>query len=313
MSDTPTGSDSPTDLTQSIQDIAQPSTFGSPPTESSLLDSLQNNQDHNELQLDRGTASPVSPALVGDPERDAQHWQHQDTGFTCAIVAQLGIIETFTGTAVTEAQLVYDATVNGWLTDAGTYLPDMGKLLDKYGVPNHTKTDATIEDLVAELAAGHRVIVTIDSGELWGADGPLDPQIADHAIWVTGMDLSDPANPKVIINDSGDPNGGGKSYDLRHFADSWSRGGYAYVATDQAPPDYQITNADFDPAQGRIPALTEYFEEAHPGFASRVDAANDYGTLGGRRYGADAASLPPASSPLEELQQADRDALFRAI
>ncbi len=125
----------------------------------------------------------------------------------------------------------------------------------------------------------------------------------------------DPNNPKVIINDSGDPNGRGRAYELERFADARSRGGYAYVATDHAPPNYQAVNPAYDPAQGEIPALTRYFEDRFPGFGARVDGANNAGETGGTggRPGAGGASPSLVASPLEGLRQADRDALFRAI
>ena len=56
-----------------------------------------------------------------------------------------------------------------------------------------------VEALIAELARGHKVIAAVDSGELWGTDLPFEdwlrPGGADHALVVTGGDVSDLSHP----------------------------------------------------------------------------------------------------------------------
>lgn len=191
-----------------------------------------------------------NPAVIGTPNADTAHWQQQDTDFTCAVQAQRGIIEQFTGEPISESQLVYEATANGWLTDKGMSPDDVGNLLELHGIPCHSNTDASVHDLLGELAHGRKVIVGVDSGELWNGE-PIEDffhQSADHAIWVTGVDFTDPNNPQVIMNDSGDPDGAGKQYALNEFMDAWEDSGFNYVATDFAPngitPDWghQLTN-----------------------------------------------------------------------
>lgn len=220
---------------------------------------------------DQPAAIDIDPfaEIVGDAVGDTRFWQPQTTAFTCAVVAQRGVIEAMTGEAVSEAQLVYEATASGCLTDGGMSPYDVGSLLDDYGVPNHVVQSAGVSDLVAELTLGHKVIVGVDSGELWNTDGPLEDffgQAADHAIWVTGVDMTDPTAPKVIINDSGDPNGAGRIYELDRFVDAWQDSGFFYVATDHAPPDYVVECGAFDPVAGHIPALASYFGAQIDGF-----------------------------------------------
>jgi hypothetical protein len=191
-----------------------------------------------------------NPAVIGTPNADMSHWQLQDTDFTCAVQAQRGIIEQFTGEPISESQLVYEATANGWLTDRGMSPDDVGNLLELHGIPYHANHDASVQDLLSELAEGRKVIVGVDSCELWNGE-PIEDffhQSADHAIWVTGVDFTDPNNPQVIINDSGDPNGAGKQYALNDFVDAWEDSGFNYVATDFAPNGlasdwgHQLTN-----------------------------------------------------------------------
>jgi len=209
----------------------------------------------------------------GTPGEDAQFWQLQTTPFTCAVVAQLGIIEAFTGEPVSEAQLVYDATANGWLSDNGMSPLDVGNLLDLYNIPCHVEMGATIQDLMAELTQGHKVIVGVDSGELWHQDFPLEDffqQAADHAIWVTGVDTSDSDNPMVIINDSGDPNGAGKAYPMADFVDAWEDSGFRYVGTDNAPPDFDQLAAGFNADSGLFTDIANYYGDLFSDFLGRV-------------------------------------------
>lgn len=236
------------------------------------LDSLQFNSDEITLPWD-SDGNLTAFDCAGVPDSDTQHWQLQTTPFTCAVVAQRGIIEEFTGREISESQLVYDATVHGWLTDGGMSMGDAGNLLELYGVPCHERTGATIEDLMGELAQGHKVIVGVDSGEIWNQDYSWEDflhQSADHAIWVTGIDKSDPANPKVIVNDSGDPNGAGKAYDLYVFQDAWQDSGFFYVSTDNAPPNIQQVAHGYDPAAGVFPDMVSYLSQTHGDFSNQV-------------------------------------------
>jgi hypothetical protein len=113
-----------------------------------------------------------------------------------------------------------------------------------------------------ELQNGHGVIVGVNSGELWdtGLLGELKNFLieafgldssafigADHAVTVTGIDVSDPGNPMVILNDSGDPYGAGASYPLDKFMDAWEHSDFYYTATDVAIPDHATANSlNFD-------------------------------------------------------------------
>lgn len=252
---------------------------------------------------DNDRVDPIDPsAVAGDPETDLRYWQPQTTAFTCAVMAQRGVIEAMTGENVSEAQLTYEATATGCLSDGGMSPYDVGQLLWNHGVANHPVVNASVADLVAELSLGHKVIVGVDAGELWGTDVALEDffgQAADHAIWVTGVDETDPAHPKVLINDSGDPDGAGKAYDLDRFVDAWADSGFFYVATDQAPPDYAIACPAFDPALGHIPALAAYFGQHTAGFGERLEECGGTPASG--------VSMADASAP------ADRDAFLRSI
>lgn len=291
----------------------------------SVLDDLAFSLDDIRLPWSPGSDDSDASALVGTPEHDAQYWQPQTTAFTCAIQAQRGIIEAFTGQSVSEAQLVYDATVNGWLTDGGMSPHDVGNLLELYGIPCHPRTGATVEELMAELAQGRKVIVGVDSGEVWQNDFPLEDffhQSADHAIWVTGVDMSDPANPKVIVNDSGDTSGAGKAYDLAMFKDAWQDSGFFYVATDDAPSDMALASQQgFDQSEGAFSGLSSYFGRFYADFRDhlqdRMDDSTQVSPSEVPSIFTDAAvrsfvaNLP--RNPMASLNESSTDTLFRVI
>jgi len=195
-------------------------------------------------------------ATEGTPGWDAHDWVHQTTPFTCDVVSQEMILHEF-GINASEAQLTYDAASHGWLTDHGTSPQDMAQLLELHGVHTHTNYNGDIEALASELAHGHKVMVGVDSGELWQtSSSPFDlfrSHGADHAIVVTGLDLSDSSHPKVFVNDPGDPHGAGKQYPLDQFLEAWGGSGNMYVATDVAPPhliDHSVFGTGYHPDTG---------------------------------------------------------------
>lgn len=118
----------------------------------------------------------------------------------------------------------------------------------------------SVTDLTNELAQGHKVIVGVFADALWHQD-PVQTGIreflgldgANHAIVLTGLDMSDPAHPQVVVNDPGDPQGAGKAYPLNQFMEAWHGSENMYVATDSAPPHlgaHTIFGANYHPELG---------------------------------------------------------------
>lgn len=262
-----------------------------------------------------------SPAVYGSPTHDAAMWAGQTTAFTCAVVSQQMILNQF-GIPVRESQLVYDATAHGWLTDQGTSPTDLGQLLEHYGVAVHFEHGANVAELLSELAHGHKVIAAVDSGELWGQDWFFQDWIwrdgADHALVVTGIDLSDPGNPQVIVNDPGEPTGAGHSYPLDQFLKAWDDSGSYYVATDHAPDDLMsqpLIGQHFHPATvdgaTGIYMDTEFWID----FATRAFGAVVVAELS-ESFGADNPVVfvaDVAISAFANLTEADRNRLFELI
>lgn len=260
-------------------------------------------------------------ASVSPTDVDPGIWHQQTTPFTCAVVCQEMILREF-GIEVSEAQLVYDATANGWLTNQGTSLEDVGRLLEYYGVPVHRGYGNGIESLATELAMGHKVIVAVDSGELWKQDwffeDLVDPNGADHAVVVSGLDVSDPTNPQVYLNDPGDPKGAGKAYPLDEFLNAWRDSGCYYVATDHAPmnlAEHSLFGTHFNPHTGMYMDAdfwSSWLQEAVSGFDVELfkSLLSQFGPAKTAGAASRVLDIPPT---LTELDDAARNKLFLTV
>ncbi len=240
----------------------------------------------SDLGFELQEASSVgSPTLIGDGEADGGNWGLQTTGFTCAVVSQQMILREF-GIEMSEAELVYEATAGGFLTDGGTSIEDMGRLLDSHGVQTHHGFG--IEGMVDDLSHGRKVIVAVDCGEIWGTDffgeDYFSGSRADHALVVSGLDLSDRDNPMAVLNDPGTPDGAAMRVPLEQFLDAWNDSGQTYVATDDAAPQLaehpQLGN-EFDANEGMYvnqgywDSFVERFDFFKSQLSSNADLVSD--------------------------------------
>ena len=177
--------------------------------------------------------------VIGEPDSGGV-WHQQQTPFTCAVVSQEMILREY-GLDVNEAHLMGDAMQNGWLNAGGTPFQDMGKLLELHGVPCHEGQG--IDQMISELSQGHKLIVGVDSTDLWYGDSWVVRELhdiftggpADHAIVVQGLRQDDGGGWHVIVNDPGNPNGEGHEYPLDQFTDAWEGSNCHFTATDIPP------------------------------------------------------------------------------
>lgn len=184
--------------------------------------------------------------------------QHQSD--TCAIKSQQIILHSF-GMDIPEEMLTIEATGKGYyIPGQGSRPSQVGLLLEDHGIGTHTKYHATVYDLAAELAQGHKVIVGVDADELWRPSyfNDLFGEQANHALIVTGIDTTNPYDIRVLITDPGTGDVA-RSYPMAQFLDAWHDSSCMMVATDMAPQvSYGgiITNPEminFDYAAGHIP------------------------------------------------------------
>lgn len=179
---------------------------------------------------------------------------------TCAVKSQQIILNSF-GIEIPESVLVQEATIKGYYHPGhGTNPENVGLLLEDHGVGTHTKLNATVYDLVAELSQGHKVIVGVDANELWRPSffNDLFGEQANHALIVTGIDTSNPNDIRVILTDPGTGDVA-RSYPMEQFLDAWHDSSCRLIATDNPPLscyDNGISNPEminFDYSVGHIP------------------------------------------------------------
>lgn len=195
--------------------------------------------------------------VIGIPG-DEYHQTHADT---CAIKSQQIIINEF-GIPCTEDQLVQYSIEHGWYNGQGTAPEDVGKLLEAANIPCKQQVNANVFNLVNELAQGHKVIVGVDSGELWDNEAIeskfqnwmkdfFQGDTPDHALIVAGIDTSDPNNIKVLVTDpgSGEHN---KAYPLEQFMDAWADSSCFMVSTEVSVPQIVQGMENFDYQEGHI-------------------------------------------------------------
>lgn len=221
---------------------------------------------------------PDAAPTIGTPQEDSAFFpgvqSYQDT---CAIRCQEFILEQFTGADFSEDQLVRESYEHGWYVPSqGTPQEDVGKLLELHGVPVQSYQNATVFHLAQELGQGHKVIISVDSGELWGnsvlesVQDRLGLRQADHAVVVSGIDTSDPGAPHVIVSDPGTGQAAAR-YPLDQFLDAWADSNFHMVATREPAPSHLPEMAHFDYGAGHIPEVAGMPWEEFETFESRPE------------------------------------------
>lgn len=155
---------------------------------------------------------------------DAVQQMYEDS---CAIKSQQLILNSM-GIDATEDLLRIEAHQNGWYKPGvGTPMENVGDLIESYGLTVERKIGGTEDELRAEIARGHNIIVGVDSGELWdnGIDETLEDIIRgpqpDHALLVSGFAVNPlTGNECILLTDPGT----GEllaDYSLEQFEDAW--------------------------------------------------------------------------------------------
>lgn len=175
------------------------------------------------------TWSPSQFDGVGDPLGEAEFWRLQN-GNSCAVNAQLSIIESITGTVIPEATACDWLEGQGYYDPAtGTSLDGMNKLVESQGIPTEMSTGATIDDLADALDRGDGVIVALNAQEIWEplrdaqtGEVVAQPGAYGHAVMITGIDQAEDGSFTVIMNDSGHPEGQMRAVALEDFLEAWN-------------------------------------------------------------------------------------------
>ena len=184
-----------------------------------------------------------------DIEFDPETYQYYPD--TCAFQSQAIILREY-GFYVKQEDLMQIAKEQGWYVEGyGTPEDKVGKLLEYYGLDTSITEGNNIFNLANELAQGHRILVTVDSGELWSPglgekmEDLLIGEQADHALLVVGVDTSNPSDVKVIVTDPGNGNTQ-YAYSEKEFMDAWKDSNCFMASTNESPEEY-IAHTEYPP------------------------------------------------------------------
>jgi hypothetical protein len=251
---------------------------------------------------------PTQPAEVVHglpPEGDLTSMTvNQGYPDTCAIRSQEIILRDF-GIDVPQEQLMQEAAEHGWYTSGGgTPESDVGKLLELHGVGVTRYENANVYNLVSDLSAGKRIIVGVDSGELWnpGEDEKMEDEILgprpDHALIVAGVDTTDPDNVTVVLTDPGTGHVA-KEYPLAQFMDAWQDSGCEMICTNAPAPVTAPGMANFDYELGHLPVGDMAYSDWAGQYAHLMEPASYVSPfIGGDLF--DTASIDIGGCDLEQ-------------
>lgn len=171
--------------------------------------------------------------VFGNPEKDMESWHLQSENNSCAIACQEYVAEQLLNEDFSESEMIKYAERKGWYhPETGTSPSDVGNLLRELGLEVETGMQHTISDLQEELDTGGKIIVAVNNMILENPEyADLPGYSANHAVQVIGIDTTNAADVRVILNDPGVENGQGRSVSLSTFKKAWETGGnYAVIA-----------------------------------------------------------------------------------
>lgn len=176
-----------------------------------------------------------SETILGNPEKDMEVWHMQDSDVSCAVCCQEFIAEQVTGKEFTEQEFCDLAERQGWFNpETGTAPEDVGKILEYMGFDVTRQEGVTVQELVQMLENGEKIIAGVNNMVLRNPELANVPGIsANHAVQVIGMDVADPNNVQVILNDPGASDGRGIRYSLDRFEAAWNTGNRFTISADK--------------------------------------------------------------------------------
>lgn len=176
-------------------------------------------------QLEITEATEQTDTMIGTPEKDMENWHKQESNNSCAICVQEMVGEQLLGKEFSEKEFTRIAEKNGWVTEeSGTLLHDVGKILEMQGLDVERSIGATLQDLAEDLQSGSKPICAVNIDILYNPEMEKIPGIrANHVVEVIGIDVSDPNDIKVILNDTGVSDGRGCVISAETFMKAWNK------------------------------------------------------------------------------------------
>lgn len=199
---------------------------------------------HKSIPLDEFKDIPNYHAAGKNDSSDEQQTDNKETKFsgkknTCAIKVQHLILNSFE-IYITEKQLLEEAQQEGWYNkDKGMLLEHVGKTLVKHGINTDRRINTDLHELVLAIKEGSKVIVAVDSGELWFCsreeqeqekEEDLLEEIPDHVVLVENVQT---VNKTIVSVSIKDPLlfEGTKKVDIDVFMNAWQDSDFFMIKT----------------------------------------------------------------------------------
>lgn len=296
-------------------------------TENSLGDNLPNSSvmSNNSKTIIYGEAGEniFDPIFVQQPD-----------DHSCALRSQHIVLRDF-GIDIPFKDLEKIALDYQIYTNEGTYTYDIGKVLQLAGVGMHQTIGNSVDDLINELAQGHRVIVSVDANELWYNNtigdklknwfkDAIGHQGGNHALIVAGVEVNPthPESNKVILTD---PGAGHLriEYPMEQFKEAWGDSNCFMAATNEpAPYQYDATTGMEVPSNFAVqqyindfvannsyqlsPDMINVPQGYHPAFVGHLDVVGDvdYDSFKADYDAMVAKRIPSPLSVKEQIEEA---------
>lgn len=176
--------------------------------------------------------SEKNEGIIGNPEKDMETWHVQEGAMSCAVCCQEFIAEQVTGRNFSEQEFCDFAERQGWFDpEGGTPFLDVGNILEYMGFEVTRQEGVSIQEMAQMLENGKKIIVGVNNMILANPEMANIPGLnANHAVQVIGIDMTDPNDIQVILNDPGVPNGRGIHHSLNTFMSAWNTSNHFVVS-----------------------------------------------------------------------------------
>ncbi|MGB9225565.1 C39 family peptidase [Mycobacterium sp.] len=195
-----------------------------------------------------GPATATSGAVYGDPAAAAKYWRYQQYWDDCVLISSADVVGEVTGVEPSEEEIIdmaqstpssqgpgpiytRPADPKNPNSGEGAWFRDIPTLLGRYNVGADI-INGDIEGIEQALAAGHKVVVSVNGEIVWRKpvedwDKHGNPA-HNHSLVVTGVDTG---NETVHLNDSGSRQGRDEQIPLALFMQAWGASNDLMVVT----------------------------------------------------------------------------------
>lgn len=195
-----------------------------------------------------GPAQASSHTMYGHPAAAAKYWRYQQYWDDCVVMSSADVVGETTGVEPEEEAIIdmahstpssqspgpiYTRPADPKDPDSGegAWFRDIPALLARYHIAAVVR-HGNIADVEQQLAAGHKVIASVNGELIWHT--PVEDQdkngnpAHDHALVVTGVDIR---SDVVHLNDSGSSTGRDAQVPMALFIQAWDASGELMAVT----------------------------------------------------------------------------------